>query len=172
VGYTYDVYDQRIGKSVDSDGVGAAAPQTEWYVYEESNISLVFDGQGNQTHRYLYGTGVDQILADEAQTAINWALVDNLGSVRDIVDNNGTLLNHITYDSFGQVSTKTNSAIDFRYGYTGREQDRETGLDYYRARYYDAATGEFLSEDPMGFAAGDYNLSRYVFIPLLSLSSE
>jgi RHS repeat-associated protein len=163
VGYTYDVYNQRISKSVDSEGTGAAAPQTELYAYEGSNISLVFDGQGNQTHRYLYGTGVDQILADETQTGVNWALVDNLGSVRDILDNNGTLLNHITYDSFGQVSAQTNAAIDFRYGYTGREQDRQTGLDYYRARYYDAATGGFLSEDPMGFAAGDYNLSRYVF---------
>jgi RHS repeat-associated protein len=163
VGYTYDVYNQRISKSVDSDGTGAAAPQTEWYVYDGSNISLVFDGQGNQTHRYLYGTEVDQILADETQTGVNWALVDNLGSVRDIVNNNGTLLNHISYDSFGQVSAQTNTAIDFRYGYTGRELDKETGLDYYRARYYDTTTGGFLSEDPMGFAAGDYNLSRYVF---------
>jgi RHS repeat-associated protein len=161
VGYTYDVYDRRIGKSVDADGAGVAAPQTEWYVYDGSNVSLVFDGQGNQTHRYLYGTGVDQILADETQTGVNWALVDNLGSVRDVVDNNGNLLNHITYNSFGQVSAQTNAAIDFRYGYTGRELDKETGLDYYRARYYDTTTGGFLSEDPMGFAAGDVNLYRY-----------
>ncbi|MCL6507180.1 MAG: hypothetical protein K6T59_09155 [Bryobacteraceae bacterium] len=39
----------------------------------------------------------------------------------------------------------------------------ETGLYYYRARYYDPHTVRFLSEDPIGFAAGDTNLSRYVF---------
>jgi RHS repeat-associated protein len=49
-----------------------------------------------------------------------------------------------------------------RFSYTGREQDGETGLDYYRARYYDSANGKFISEDPIGFSAGDGNLSRYV----------
>jgi RHS repeat-associated protein len=38
----------------------------------------------------------------------------------------------------------------------------ETGQYYYRARYYDAAVGRFISEDPIGFIAGDTNLSRYV----------
>lgn len=37
--------------------------------------------------------------------------------------------------------------------YTGREWDQETGL-YYRARYYDAKVGRFLSEDPIGFFGG------------------
>jgi uncharacterized protein RhaS with RHS repeats len=34
--------------------------------------------------------------------------------------------------------------------------------DYYRARYYDASNGRFISEDPIGFDAGDGNLTRYV----------
>jgi RHS repeat-associated protein len=36
-----------------------------------------------------------------------------------------------------------------------REFDTETGLYYYRARYYDPASGRFLSEDPLEFAAGN-----------------
>jgi RHS repeat-associated protein len=144
------------------DGVGPATPQTERMVYDGDNIALTFDGNGIQTHRYLYGPGVDQVLADETQTSVNWALVDNLGSIRDIIDSSGTVLDHIVYDSYGNITTQTNSSVEFRYGYTGREHDLETGLNYYRARYYDATTGEFLSEDPMGFAASDYNLSRYV----------
>ena len=47
-------------------------------------------------------------------------------------------------------------------GFTGREFDSETGLMYYRARYYDPQMGRFLSEDPIGFGGGDSNLSRYV----------
>ncbi|MBY0516246.1 MAG: RHS repeat-associated core domain-containing protein [Bacteriovoracaceae bacterium] len=31
-----------------------------------------------------------------------------------------------------------------------------------RARYYDPSSGRFLSEDPIGFLGGDYNLYRYV----------
>jgi RHS repeat-associated protein len=163
VAYTYDVFGQRIAKIIDADGAGSAPAQIERMVYDGDNIALTFDGAGNQTHRYLYGTGVDQILADETSTSVNWALVDNLGSVRDIISSNGTVLDHIVYDSYGQVMSETNTNFDFRYGYTGRERDKETGLNYYRARYYDAATGDFISEDPMGFVAGDYNLSRYVF---------
>src|SRR5262245_34362192 len=53
----------------------------------------------------------------------------------------------------------------FRRGHnawTGREIDVETGLQYNRARYYDGATGRWISQDPLGFDAGDGNLYRYV----------
>lgn len=46
--------------------------------------------------------------------------------------------------------------------YTGREWDKETGLYYYRARYYDPIEGRFISKDPIGFAGGDVNLFGYV----------
>jgi RHS repeat-associated protein len=46
--------------------------------------------------------------------------------------------------------------------YTGRELDAETGLYFYRSRYYDPSVGRFLSEDPIGFGAQDANLYRYV----------
>jgi RHS repeat-associated protein len=153
--YLYDVNDRRIGKKID----GAVS---ERYVYDGSDIALVFDGAGSQTHRYLYGTGIDQVLADERGGAVVWALGDNQGTIRDLVDGNGTILNHINYDSFGRVVSQTSSSVEFRFGYTGREADAETGLDYYRARYYDSSNGRFISEDPIGFAAGDTNLTRYV----------
>jgi RHS repeat-associated protein len=155
IAYTYDVNDRRISKKI--DGVVA-----ERYVYDGANIALVFDGAGVQTHRYLYSTGVDQILADERGGSVVWALADNLGTVRDVVDGGGVVLNHVTFDSYGRVIAQTNPAVDFRYGFTGREQDSETGLDYYRARYYDSNVGRFISEDPIGFNAGDANLYRYV----------
>nr|WP_250564781.1 RHS repeat-associated core domain-containing protein [Adonisia turfae] len=112
----------------------------------------------------MHGPNVDQILAEEtANGDVRWALTDHQGSVRDVIDNQGTVLNHITYNSFGQVTSETNPDIDFRFGYTGRELDEATGLMYYRARYYDPAVGTFVSEDPLGFDAGDANLYRYVF---------
>jgi RHS repeat-associated protein len=162
VGYTYDAYDRRIAKTIDPDGAGAAPVQTERMVYNGNNIALTFDGTGTQTHRYLFGPGVDQILADETSTSVNWALTDNQGTVRDVIDSQGQVLNHIVYDSFGKVKSETNPNVDFRYGYTGRERDEETGLDYYRTRYYDSLVGRFVSEDTIGFNGGDANLYRYV----------
>jgi RHS repeat-associated protein len=41
--------------------------------------------------------------------------------------------------------------------FTGRDSDG-TGLQYNRARYYNPERSRFLSEDPIGFAAGDPNL--------------
>jgi len=49
------------------------------------------------------------------------------------------------------------------YGYTARELDAESGLQYNRARYLDSFTGKFISEDPISFQGGDSNLYRYVF---------
>ncbi len=118
------------------------------------------------TSRYLYSNTIDEVLArledDQGIQDLAWYLADRLGSVRQQVQADGTVLNQITYDSFGNILSETNPAEGDRFKYTGREYDDLTGLYYYRARWYDAGTGKFLSEDPLGFAAGDYNLSRYV----------
>jgi RHS repeat-associated protein len=66
------------------------------------------------------------------------------------------------YVPFTQITGETDPAIDHIFGFTGRERDDESGLYFYRARYYDPAIGQFVSEDPIGFEAGDANLHRYV----------
>jgi RHS repeat-associated protein len=161
--YKYDLFDRRISKSVDADGAGGGSPVVSRFVYDGDNIALQFDGSNNLTHRYLHGPAVDQILADEdSSNNILCPLTDNLGTVRDLVNDSGTVQNHLKYDSFGKVTAESNAAIDHLFAYTGRERDEETGLQFHRARYYDPATARWLSEDPIGFIAGDINLSRYV----------
>ncbi|HKZ81149.1 MAG TPA: RHS repeat-associated core domain-containing protein [Pyrinomonadaceae bacterium] len=51
----------------------------------------------------------------------------------------------LAYDSFGNNSGTTRT----RYTYSGREGDPDTGLLYYRARFYDPQLGRFISEDPL-----------------------
>ncbi|MGE0529181.1 MAG: RHS repeat-associated core domain-containing protein, partial [Bdellovibrionales bacterium] len=46
--------------------------------------------------------------------------------------------------------------------FTSREYDVETAFLYYRARYYSTDTGRWVTQDPLGFDAGDSNLYRYV----------
>ena len=71
------------------------------------------------------------------------------------------MLDEITYDAFGNITNQTNSSNGDRFMFAGMQFDATTGLYYDHARYYSAATGRFMSQDPNGFSAGDTNLYRY-----------
>jgi RHS repeat-associated protein len=92
--------------------------------------------------------------------AVSWYLTDHQGSVRRVLDNSGAVSGTLAYDAFGKATTAT-GLID-RYRFTAREWDHVLNLQYSRARVYDVDTGRWLTVDPLGFAAGDTNLYRYV----------
>ena len=95
---------------------------------------------------------------------MNWDLTDNQGTVRDVVQYNGTtttVVNHLVYGSFGQIYSQSNSAYQPTFTYAGMRYDSISQLCFDCARWYDAGNGVFMSQDPLGFAAGDTNLSRY-----------
>jgi RHS repeat-associated protein len=179
VHYTYDALNRRIGKSVDTDGNGTL-DQVDWYANRGlrtdrenagDEVMLRLGASGNVTERYLHGASVDEILAEEniasdGKREVLWTLADQQGSVRDIVrlgtNGQATVVDHIMYGPYGEKVAETDTAIAHLYGYTGREYDKETGLQYNRARYYDPKLGRWISQDPIGFAAGDANLYRYV----------
>jgi RHS repeat-associated protein len=112
--------------------------------------------------RRLYGDAVDQLFARENSSGtLAWYLTDRLGSVRDVLNNSSTVIDHIDYDGFGNA-TETNSSNGDRYEWTAREFDSETGLQYNRERSYDPRTGRWITSDPIGFLGNDVNLYRYV----------
>jgi len=122
---------------------------------------------GIRRHKYpeaslQHGPGVDEPLAvrDLASGQSYYYSADGLGSITDLTDVSGNVVQSYLYDSFGNIVQQTGAVENF-YTYTGREFDAETGLYYYRARYYDAAIGRFLQEDPIGFAGG-INFYSYV----------
>jgi RHS repeat-associated protein len=163
VEYAYDVFDRRLSKTIDADGPGGSDPTEVHYVYDGPDIVLQFDEEEDLSHRYLQGPAIDQILADEdAANYVLWALTDHQGTVRDLAENDGDVANHIKYNTFGTATNESDPGVDHFYGYTGRERDEETGLQFNRGRYYDPLTGKFLSHDPINFSAGDPNLARYV----------
>ena len=162
VRYSYDAFDQRVLTEVDADDDGSYET-IERAVWDRGEVSLVLDDAGSIQHRFLQGPGVDQVFADESATdGLLWYLTDNQNSVRDVVDSSGTLLNHLSYSTFGKITSESDDSKTPYFAYTGREFDEVTGLQYNRARYYDAETGRWLSNDPIGFAAGDANIQRYV----------
>ena len=78
---------------------------------------------------------------------------DGLGSITSLSSGAGALAQTYTFDSFGK-QTASSGSLTNPFQYTARESDPETGLYYYRARYYDPSAGRFLSEDPIDFAGG------------------
>jgi RHS repeat-associated protein len=92
-----------------------------------------------------------------------WYLADKLGSVRDIVDTSGNELDHIVYESFGNIVTETNATNGDRFKFAGMQYDATTGQYFDQARWYGSPQGRFTRQDPEGFAAGDSNLYRYVY---------
>ena len=76
---------------------------------------------------------------------------DGLGSITSLSNGSGSLAQTYTFDSFGKQTGSTGSLTN-PFQYTARESDPETGLYFYRARYYDPTIGRFISEDPIRFA--------------------
>jgi RHS repeat-associated protein len=83
-------------------------------------------------------------------TTIYYYHYDGLGSVTEITDGSGAVVENYTYDVFGAPSV-TASTINNRYRFTGREYDEESGLYHYRARAYSPSIGRFMQRDPVGY---------------------
>jgi RHS repeat-associated protein len=133
-------------------------------VYDGSNSWADLLATNGVAARYLLGDRVDNLIARwQPADGIAWYLTDRLGTVRQLVNGSGTaILNSIQYSDFGKILGQTNPSAGDRFAYTGREWETATGLYYYRARFYDADIGRFISQDPIGFAGEDANLYRYV----------
>jgi RHS repeat-associated protein len=131
----YDPFGRRIQK--------ASAGGTTNYVYDGANIVAEFDATGTLVARYSQGQGIDQPLAVVRQGTAAYYNADGLGSITSLRDVNGGVVATYSYDAFG--NTTATSSINNPFQYTGREWDSETGLYYYRARYYEPSRGRFLS---------------------------
>ena len=97
-----------------------------------------------------------------------YLLPDALGSVREVVDQTGSIVFARWYDPFGQI-IKQNGGGDALYGYLGAQFDRLSGLLYINGAYYDPVTGRFLS--PMGDGQNPYvPLGGAALAPILILA--
>jgi RHS repeat-associated protein len=149
VRYRYDGLGRRIEKNVDV--------KITRYVYDNEDIILEYDGEGNLIAEYLHGPGIDEPLMMERDGEIYYFIADALGSIKALVDGEGGVRQMYEYDAFGRIRVldeegapiPIEDAIPNPYTFTGREFDPETGLYYYRARYYGPSLGRFLQEDPI-----------------------
>ena len=170
--YQYDAFNNLVGRSETdyqygdgSEGFGTITGSTqtdEHFIYDKGQIVLQLADNGTVLNRYLWGPAVDMLLAQEdSSNNILWALGDNQNTIRDWINNTGAVVDHVSYDAFGGNRVDT-GAVDSVFGWTGRFEDSTTGLQYNTNRWYQAESGRWLSQDPLGFAAQDPNLYEYV----------
>ena len=154
VNYKYDGLGRRIEKEVDS--------VVTQYIYDNEDILLELDGSNNIVARYTHGPGIDEPLIMEKGGASFFYHPDGLGSITEITNQSGTVVRAYTYSSFGKVESQLDPNFIQPYTFTAREFDPETGLYYYRARYYDSFTGRFLQEDLIDLTGDNSHLFPYV----------
>jgi RHS repeat-associated protein len=152
----------------DGDGLRVAkvAPQGQTTNYTWDHTSglplLLAETTGGQTTRWTYGPGGQPVSQHNPDGSVVFFHQDQIGSTRLLTSTTGTVAATYTYDPYGRQTSKTGTAST-PLGYTGQYTDLETGFQYLRARFYDPATGQFLTRDPLevltreayGYAEGD-----------------
>jgi RHS repeat-associated protein len=133
--YTYDGNGLRASKTVSGS--------TTTFVWNDASTpDLLTDG----TSSYLYGPGGLPI--EQTGTAGTfWFVHDQVGSTVLLLASDGTVVGGYGYTPYG-LATHTGTATT-PLQYAGQYTDAETGLVYLRARYYDPATAQFLTVDPL-----------------------
>ena len=181
VSFVYDPFDRRISKTVhreDFDDVDDETgedrnkrskdrhhkkdcPRTTHYLYDNQAIIAEYNDQGKLTASYTHGLGIDEPLAgDIHHEGRIYYHADAVGSIIALTSNHGHKIQDYEYDSFGNMKSH-HRWINQPFTYTAREYDTETGLYYYRARYYDPQAGRFITKDPIGLRGG---INRYAYV--------
>ncbi len=156
VSYTYDALGRRLTKTVHHGSTTVTQ-----YVYDGADVLLDLDATQAVVARYTHGAGIDEplLLVQDGQMYAYHA--DGLGSITTLTEASGDVVQRYAYTAFGTLASPGDADVVQPYTFTGREWDTETGLYYYRARYYDPRVGQFLSQDPLGLEDG---VNRYQYV--------
>jgi RHS repeat-associated protein len=147
--FQYDGLGRRVARTVNGS--------TTQYVYDGPQaIGEITNGQAAAL---LTGLQIDEVIARYTSAGTRTYLTDALGSVIAQTNDQQAVQNFYGYTPYGETQAlgpDEGNAIQ----YTAREND-QTGLYYYRARYYDPVLKRFVSEDPIGLGGGT-NVYAYV----------
>jgi RHS repeat-associated protein len=147
-GFAYDPLGRRVEK--------LAGGATSSFTYDRD--TALREVRGGTTLKYVHGPGIDEPLALDDGTALSYLHADGLGSIVKATSVTGAVTLTRQYDAWGNLELGANEP---GYSFTGREWDPEVGLVYFRARFYDARSARFISEDPLGLSAG---FNTYVYL--------
>ena len=149
--FTYDAFGRRQKKTL-----GATVTS---YLYDGANTVQELTGTSVSANM-LTGLGVDELFQRADTAATRTVLSDALGSTVALADTSGVVQTSYNYAPYG-ATTSSGGTSSNTSQFTGRENDADS-LYFYRARYYHPVFGRFVSEDPIGFGAGNTGLYGYV----------
>ena len=158
-GYAYDALGRRASTTTWEEGTVRHVYDDNWQVIAD------LDSNGNVLRSYVWGEGIDRLLAVKVGAKSYAALTDVQGTVWGLADGTDVVARW-TYDAWGNVLSGEASdpaLAAFRYRFQGREFSAVTGLTNFRARWYDPGTGRWLSRDPVGLTGG---INLYAFCQL------
>jgi RHS repeat-associated protein len=143
---------------------GGATTATK-YAYDGAHEWAELSGTNALNVRDLYGPSAilaRTVSAGLTNAGVAWYFVDQQGSTTDLIGATSPtyVSNHSSYDGYGNETDTSASVVD-QHGYAGYFTDRIVHLDHAGMRWYSPTTGTWTSIDPIGFAAGQSNLSEY-----------
>ncbi|MBU2707956.1 hypothetical protein KCM76_18315, partial [Zooshikella marina] len=117
----------------------------ERYTYDDQSVLAQLDSTNQPIAHYDYGPGRLMALThrDEGTAFYHF---DALGSIVNLTTTAGAVQTRTLYDAWGHHRLQEGDSWN-RFGFTGHEEDPETGLVYAKARFYDPDVGRFLSMD-------------------------
>ncbi|GBD90875.1 hypothetical protein BMS3Abin04_01595 [bacterium BMS3Abin04] len=130
----------------------------------ERTVAIYNNGGTTLQNINLYGNGLLCYVQQPGNNRYYYMLVsaecfyedgkDHLGSIRQVIHKtadyeNDNVVASKNYQPYGGIIAAYNSATDDRYNFTEKERDKETGFDYFGARYYDSEIGRWTTVDPL-----------------------
>ena len=155
IDYLHDPLGRRIAKKIDGT-------ITEKYLWQGlTRLLAVYDGGDNLIMRFEYADG--RMPVTMTRNGGRYCLAyDQVGSLRVVADDSGTVVKRVDYDTFGNIITDSDPAFGVPFGFAGGLFDPDTGLVHFGYRDYDPDTGRWTAKDPILFAGGETNLYGYV----------
>jgi RHS repeat-associated protein len=153
--YVTDPLGRRIAKRVGLE-------ITEKYLWQGmTRLLAVYDGSDSLLMRFEYADARMPV-AMTAAGSTYYLAYDQVGSLRLIVDQNGTIVKRVGYDSFGNVVSDFNPSFKIPFAFAGGLHDSDTGLVRFGFRDYDPDVGRWTAKDPILFKNGGTDLYGYV----------
>jgi RHS repeat-associated protein len=153
--FTYDGLGRRVRLVEKQNG---SVVSTQSYLWEGLSIRELRDASGGTVQQRYFGGGYVDLTVGSPQTYLQ--TIDHLGSIRETTDTAGNLVQRVSYDLWGNPSFATGAAAS-PLAFTGHFRHAGSGLHLAPYRAYAAATGRWISRDPIG-EAGGINLYGYV----------
>ncbi len=150
VSFTYDGDKRRVSKTVNGS--------TEKFLYDGINILADLDSSNAILTEYIQGIGIDSLIRSKDNDGVSYYHADSLGSTRFMTNPAKNIIQSYNYDIWGKIRSSTGSSSN-EYTYTGRRDESELGLMFYRARMYDPNIGRFIQKDPLTGGPDDPSIS-------------